>query len=462
MRVLFLTYDHPFRNRSGVAAYCRDLLQELAGRGIEVVHLYSCERGWTPGLKLRQWTEGGVRFAAVVNSPAPPALSPERPLQDCGHSGLERLLAGFLRDVRPDVVHVHTLMGFTGSVVQVAKRLGFPVVLTLHDFWPLCARVSLVRPDGTACTGPEGGVNCARFCAGKDSLRRRAYRRLIAALPRGTVRRAVEGGAELYLRARARSPQEGQARSHRVPRLQEARAHGERARRLLQDLLAADRLLAVSHFVREAYARHGIPQDRITVLPLGLALTDQVRWRVRTARHPVRFGYLGRLSPLKGAHLLAQAAGGVPADSARFLFFGPGGPALRAELQRLAGNRPLEFRGPYRREDLPRVLEEIDVAVVPTLFQETVGLTALEPQAAGIPVIASAAGALPEWVAHEHNGLLFPPGDGEALRRLILRVVEDPELVSRLSAQTRPPRSMADHAEELLDIYAQCRRACRV
>ncbi len=462
MRVLFLTYDHPLRGRSGVAAYCRDLLRALQGRGVEVVHLYSCDRGWTVGPRLRQWTEEGVRFAALVNSPAPPALSLDRPLQDCGHPGLDRLFAAFLREVQPDVVHVHTLMGFTGSLVRVAKGLGVPVVASLHDFWPLCAQVSLVRRDGMACTGPEGGVNCARFCAGKDGLRRRAHRRLVALLPPGPMRRAVEGAAALYLRARPRSPQPVQGPSHHLPRAQHAWAHGERARRLLQDLLTADRLLAVSRFVQEVYARHGIPHDRMTVLPLGLAVPDQVRWRVRTARRPVRFGYLGRLSPFKGAHLLARAARDVPPQRARFLFFGPGSPAVRAELEQLAGGRPLEFYGAYRREDLPRVLEEIDVAVVPTLFQETVGLTALEPQAAGVPVIASAAGALPEWIGHGHNGLLFPPGDVTALRRLILQVVDDPGLVLRLSANTRPPRSMAEHAAELLRVYEACREVCRV
>ncbi len=288
------------------------------------------------------------------------------------------------------------------------------------------------------------------------------YREALALLPPGSVRTALQRAAGRYRKAFSRGPWERPVRSDRIPRPEDVRMHGERVKGLLEDLLCADRLLAVSRFVQEVYVRHGIPQDRIEVLHLGLGIADKVRWRMRQASTPVRFGYLGRLVPLKGAQLLAQAAREIPPDRARFLFFGPASAEVCEELQRLAGGRPLEFCGPYGREDLPRILEEIDVAVVPTLFQETVGLTALEAQAAGVPVIASAIGALPEWVTHGHNGLLFPPGDAAALRRELLRVVEDPEWVARLSAHTRPPRSIREHAEELLRIYEGCRRVCRV
>lgn len=456
MRVLLVTHDHPFRGRSGVAAYCRDLLGELRDRGIEVVHLYSAERGWGRGPRLRAWTEEGVRFAAVLNSPAPPALSVDRPLQDCGDVRMERLLARFLREARPDVVHVHSLMGFTASLFFAANQLGLPVVVTLHDFWTLCAQVSLTRPDGTPCEGPNGGLNCARFCAGLDRPWRRLYRRLLALLPTGSVRSWVERAGRAYGRSASRDPWTPPGASDGGVRPDRAKAYGGRAARLLASLREAHRILAVSRFVAEVYRRHGLAADRIQVLPLGLRIADEVRWRLREASPPVRFGYLGRVVPHKGAHLLARAAAGIPTDRARFLFFGPAGREARAYLQRLAGSRPLEFYGPYRREDLPRVLQEVDVAVVPTLFQETVGLTALEPQAAGIPVVASAIGAIPEWVQDGENGLLFPPGDPEALRERLLRITEDPCLVARLSAKTQPPESIRVHVERLLAIYEAC------
>lgn len=456
MRVLLVTHDHPFRGRSGVASYCRDLLAELPRRGIEGILLYSAERRWVPGVRVQRWTEAGVAFAALLNSPAPPALSVDRPLQDCPDPRLERLFTAFLREVRPDVVHVHSLVGFTGALLSAAQRLGLPVVITLHDFWALCVRVLLVRPDGTPCEGPNGGLNCARFCADRHRSRRRVYRRLLALLPAGSVRSWVERAGSAYVRSASRSPWSPQTASEGWVQADRVEAYGARVACLLASLQQAHRILAVSRFVAEVYCRHGLGADRLEVVPLGLRIADQVRWRLREASRPVRFGYLGRVVPHKGAHVLAQAARGVPPDQARFLFFGPAGHEARTYLQRLAGSRPLEFYGLYRREDLPRILQEIDVAVVPTLFQETVGLTALEPQAAGVPVIASAIGAIPEWIQDGENGLLFPPGDAAALRDRLLRITEDPAIVARLSAKTRRPESIRAHVERLLAIYDAC------
>lgn len=456
MRVLLVTHDHPFRGRSGVAAYCADLLTELTRRGYEVTHLYSTERDWTLRPHLRTSVERGVRLVSLVNSPVPPALSMDRPEQDIADPRVERLFVRCLEEVRPEVVHVHSLMGVTGSLLPLVGRFGLPVVVTLHDFWALCTRVLLVRPDGTPCEGPNGGANCARFCA-EDRVQRRVYRRLLAFLPPGSVRSWAERAGSAYVRSASRSPWSPQTASEGRVRADRARAYGGRADRFLTSLQQAHRILAVSRFVAEMYRRHGLVADRLEVVPLGLRIADQVRWRLREASRPVRFGYLGRVVPHKGAHVLAQAARGIPADRARFLFFGPAGHDARASLQRLAEDRPLEFYGPYRREELPRILEHVDVAVVPTLFQETVGLTALEPQAAGIPVIASRIGAIPEWVQDGENGFLFPPGDVGALRERLLRIVQDPDLVARLSARTRPPLSIRAHADRLLAIYDACR-----
>jgi len=465
VRVLLVTHDHPFRGRSGVASYCADLLTELRGRGHEVACLYSAERDWTFRPHLRTSVERGVQILGLVNSPVPPALSVDRPEQDGSDPRLERLFTRCLKTVRPDIVHVHAFQGFVGTVVPLARGAGCPVVVTLHDFWALCARMSLVRPDGAPCEGPNGGVNCARFCADRHRSRRRLYRRLLALLPPGSVRFWVERAGSAYVRSASRDPWTPPVSSDGGVRADLAGAYGGRAARLLASLREAHRILAVSRFVAEVYRRHGVAADRLEVLPLGLRISDEVRWRLREASPPVRFGYLGRLVPHKGAHVLAQAAYGIPPERARFLFFGPAAHEARAYLQRLAGGRPLEFYGPYRREDLPRILQEIDVAVVPTLFQETAGLTALEPQAAGIPVIASATGAIPEWVQDGENGLLFPPGDAAALRDRLLRITEEPAIVARLSAKTKRPQSIRAHVERLLAIYDAClaqRRAFHV
>jgi glycosyltransferase involved in cell wall biosynthesis len=230
---------------------------------------------------------------------------------------------------------------------------------------------------------------------------------------------------------------------------------------LLQALAGADAILAVSEFVRAVFVRHGMPETALRVVPPTLAL-DGVTWRLRRVHdRPVRFGFLGRAVPMKGAHVLARAVRDVPPQGARFLFFGAASPESQRHLHALAGAGRLEFRGAYARRDLPQVLDGLDVAVVPSVVQETVGLTSIEAQAAGIPVLGAHIGAIPEHVTDNENGLLFAPGDHRDLHHKIMQVIGAPSMVEAMSARTRRPVPITDHLDALLDIYAAVARGRR-
>jgi glycosyltransferase involved in cell wall biosynthesis len=81
---------------------------------------------------------------------------------------------------------------------------------------------------------------------------------------------------------------------------------------------------------------------------------------------------------------------------------------------------------------LAAAMAESHVALVPSVWPEAFGLTALEALAAGCPVVASAAGGLLDLVRHDETGLLVPPGDAAALAAAVNRLLADPSLRTRL------------------------------
>lgn len=89
-----------------------------------------------------------------------------------------------------------------------------------------------------------------------------------------------------------------------------------------------------------------------------------------------------------------------------------------------------------RRENIHEYLKAMDVCVVPSL-QESLGLVAVEAQAAGIPVVAARTGGLPEIVQHERTGLLVPPRDPAALAEAVIRLYQNPEWKDQLVAEAR-------------------------
>jgi glycosyltransferase involved in cell wall biosynthesis len=139
-------------------------------------------------------------------------------------------------------------------------------------------------------------------------------------------------------------------------------------------------------------------------------------------------GAVARLQPEKGiANFLKAAARVYPScPEARFLVVGDG--PLRGELLRLADRLGLResvrFLG--HRADARALIGRFDVLVVPSLTEGT-PLIVLEAMAAGVPVIASAVGGIPDQVRHGGEGLLVPPDDTDALVDALLELLRDPD-----------------------------------
>ena len=115
----------------------------------------------------------------------------------------------------------------------------------------------------------------------------------------------------------------------------------------------------------------------------------------------------------------------------------------------------MRLLGRYENRDVGRILSEIDVLVVPSLWWENSPITIHEAFLAGVPVVASDQGGMAELVQDGKNGFLFKIGDAADLARVLLRFVADPALVTKL----RPRReSIRDIREDALWTEDQYRR----
>jgi GT2 family glycosyltransferase len=111
--------------------------------------------------------------------------------------------------------------------------------------------------------------------------------------------------------------------------------------------------------------------------------------------------------------------------------------------------------GPVPHERMAGALSEVDALVVPSVWIENAPFVIREAFAAGLPVIASDLGGMAEMVRHEQDGLLFTPGSPPALAAQIRRLIEEPELMSRLREQVRPPMSIQEDALRMRKRYEQ-------
>lgn len=166
-------------------------------------------------------------------------------------------------------------------------------------------------------------------------------------------------------------------------------------------------------------------------------------------RRPLRFGFIGALTPNKGVEWLIEQFQARAGD-ASLLIAGRGEPDYVNQLKSLADPQRVHFVG-YRKA--AEFFGEIDVAVVPSLSPESFGLVALEACAHHLPVIASGLGGLSEIVQDEVNGLLCSPGQPASLGDAIARLVQDPALRQRLAGRAREAVAPMLSVERMLDEY---------
>jgi L-malate glycosyltransferase len=144
---------------------------------------------------------------------------------------------------------------------------------------------------------------------------------------------------------------------------------------------------------------------------------------------PVVLGALARLEPPKGLDVLIRAIAAV--SDAHVVIAGDG--SRRAELETLALSTGVADRVTFLgfQRDTCAVLDAIEVLVAPSR-SDTLPLAILEAMQAGLPVVATRVGSIPEAVSHDVTGLLVPSDDVDALAAALKRVVSCPQLRARL------------------------------
>lgn len=284
-------------------------------------------------------------------------------------------------------LHFHHVDGFGADVLDLPGLLALPYDVTLHDYLPYCPLYNLSTAEGGYCGEPDlaGCQRCQRE-------RPHAW-----GLPVATWRALMH--------------------------------------RLLAD---ADRVLAPSNFVAERVLSH-FPDLRITVL----AHPPRAEWLAAPVRS-ARVLLLGGLSRIKGLEVLRRCAQAARDQMLPLEFILLGTPESPIDETPLL---PIQLRGPYEDAELPHrlALERADVLWFPGPYPETHAYTLDVALASGLPIVASARGALIERLA-QHPGAHLLPADSaaEVWNQALLQAV-------------RPHHPAPGEAEPWLDLPAQAR-----
>ena len=419
MNIVQVVHGLPPHERAGTETLTLELSRALRARGHQVTVV---ARTFAPECEefslQEEQDEHGLRIIRLVNNYTRTSsfrLHYDNPFF---HDTFRRLL----HRCRADIVHFQHVAHLSASLIPAVSSLGYPTVLSLHDFFFACHLVHLIDRADQLCPGPQRGercVACLHDVASAEAVRHRfAYMSRVLQMPR----RVLVPSAFL-------------------------------ARRIVDDFpFLHDQLQVIAPGLPlppgSAQDRHAQPdtQDDVPDTPVPSRLPGQ----------PLRIVYIGVLLPHKGAHVLIDALKGIPAERVHTSFYGAGLASKQAysdQLHQAAAGLSVHWGGVYDRSELRAILAQHDVFVIPSICEETFSLVTREALQADLPVIAARRGALSEVVQDGRNGLLFEPGNADDLRRCLRRLLDEPDLLARLKSDQFAWRDADVYAQDVEQTY---------
>lgn len=362
-----------------------------------------------------------------------------------GKSNITIAIAAIFKELEPDVVHAH---GWKEYACIAARQSGVPCVVTAHHGGIVCPAGALLNHRDEICTLPANQHTCLPCCV-RNIRGGKLWLLLLRLIPL-----AVQLRLGRWLRAR-------RFMYFITPLGTLALSISDKLASIESLGKYASRLIAPSPAINDALIRNGIPASKVVIVPHGIPLPQFQPLRPDLGKGLMHFLYLGRISYVKGVHVMLRAFSALPHDAYELHIVGGAftKPDKRylAKLQRRYASVNTIWHDAKSHEDIPQHIATCDVMVHPAICLEVFGLTIAESLALGCPVIASRCGGAEIQVRDGENGLLFPPNDPRAMFNALSRLIENPNMVRKMADQIGAVNSLDAHIHDLGKIYKICK-----
>lgn len=357
---------------------------------------------------------------------------------------MRSVLSEILDDLKPDLVHVTHLVNHTAVLLEEVRDRCIPLVATLTDFFGFCFTNKLEAANESLCAGPSlDRSNCVACWLKAVATRPHASRIERIAIRRPWIELVATGLVRATHFSRVTGTRLGQAAKDLIERPS-----------LLSNAYEAYRaVIAPTRFLRQAYERNGLNVP-IHDIRFGVDIPRTTKPQ-RSASAPLIIGYIGQIAPHKGVDLLVNAFASLGSVAAELHIFGPEDQerVYLANIRKRAQGRAVRFRGTFSKENIPSVLEELDLLAIPSRWYENSPLVLLNALASHTPVLISDVAGMTEFVEPGKNGFVFTRGSLSDLSRILSDIVAKPEIVRSMSGSTHYSRTTRTMVDDVVSIY---------
>lgn len=349
-------------------------------------------------------------------------------------------LVEYFGKMKPDVFHLISGYILGVGALKAALAHQIPVVVTLTDFWFFCPRINLVRPDGRLSDAfVFDAHNCTR-CKFEEKRRYLLPAKLAPKVADRFWAKSVNANWSNLLGIKATE-----------------KKFKDRNSTLSEVLSRASAIVCPSQFLINSVRSRGLPEKKLHFIQHGL---DKSNWAPVVNRQrdgTFQIGYLGQIDKHKGIHLLIEAfkrlRTNIPVE---LKIYGDDSsvPQYTNFLKKLANEDPrIKFFGRYEYGQIANIFSQLDVVVIPSIWNEIGPFVMYEALAMKTPVLASDIPNMSHIIHHEENGLLFECGNWHDLTFQLQRVIEDDNLRFYLIDGIKSVNTLENEMTDLNRVY---------
>ena len=426
-------------HHGGTEIYVNALCNSLQKMNVETVIL-------KPGFGNKKITEYKYNNYRIIEYPEALTYDKEQVLGYKPPDGLDNFKEILIKE-QPDIIHFHEISGSNGITqfhLDVAKQLGIHIFTTLHLTGYVCKTGTLLYKNKYPCDGKIKAYKCAVCCLNNRKVPS-GFSELMAAS--GLLFQNKKDTAGILPKSIAAI-------------LSYPRYINDHEALLRKIFLDSQKVFVLSEWFKKVLLLNSLPENKIVLLKK--AIPHQIPAKdsfTKRNHHPnlVRFVYLGRITKIKGLHILLEALNRVTLNNWELDIYG-----YREEDRylehciQLSANKKdkVFFKGQLPAEQILETLPQYNALVFPTIIQEMVGFVVMEAFAAGIPVIGSDSGGIAEQVTNDVNGILFKPGSTAALSKVLQNILDNPSMLDALKINVKQPRDFSEVSMQVYKAYS--------
>lgn len=447
MRILHYFLGFPPYRTGGLTKFVTDLTEAQVQKGHEVMALWPgqmCALRQTVRIAKRKDVNGVINYELL--NPLPVSL--DEGINDCCAYTAPcdvSVYLDFLNEVKPDVIHFHTLMGLHRELVEAANTLTIRTVFTAHDYFGICPKVTLYR-GGRPCTDDHSCADCVECNRHALSLQK------VRLMQSPLYRLLKNSPAMRILRKQHRNAfflnEEGEETEKEAEVLDES--SGEDYRRLREYYRGMLASMDVIHFNSEltahVYKKYMTPKNSRVVTITHKNIADHRTANAWLPGDKLRITYLASTKPYKGFPVLKQALDELWNSGKRDFVLHVYSDVANPSPYMVVENQGFDYQA------LSDIFAGTDVLAAPSICYETFGFTVLEALSFGVPVIVSEnVGA--KSVMGE-GGIVVPPGNVEALKTAIVKLDKRQQMKMRdFIKQNLSIKTCENMVQEINDLY---------